>query len=149
MKNLFNTNDAAEIHYRIDKLTPDSQKLWGKMNAGQMLAHCTAALKAANGETHPPRIFIGRILTPFIKNNYYNEAPFPKNTPTDKTFVMNGAHDFEKEKQLLKAAIEKFYNNGEGGVTKHPHSFFGKLTPAQWSRGMYKHLDHHLRQFGV
>ena len=149
MNNLFSAADLAAILSRIDKLTPATQGRWGKMTADQMLAHCTAALKVANNEAHPPRMFIGRILGPLVKNNFFNDKPFPKNTPTDKTFIVADQRDFEKEKRLLKEQIDKFFNGGEAGVTKHPHSFFGKLTPMQWGIGMYKHLDHHLRQFGV
>ncbi|MFD1127776.1 DUF1569 domain-containing protein [Paenibacillus provencensis] len=30
----------------------------------------------------------------------------------------------------------------------NPHPFFGKLTSEEWSIGLYKHLDHHLKEFG-
>jgi hypothetical protein len=149
MNNLFNTADVDSILSRLDKLTPDSERKWGKMTVEQMMAHCTAALKVANNEAYPPRIFIGRILSPFIKKNFFNEKPFPKGTPTDKSFIVKDKRDFNKEKQLLKDQVEKFIEGGEMRVTRHPHSFFGKLTPTEWSIGMWKHLDHHLRQFGV
>jgi Protein of unknown function (DUF1569) len=44
---------------------------------------------------------------------------------------------------------DRFAKGGAEGCTKHPHNFFGKLTPLEWATGMYKHLDHHLRQFGA
>ena len=50
---------------------------------------------------------------------------------------------------LLLKYIEKFQAGGEEKCTTYPHPFFGKVTPREWSIGMYKHLDHHLRQFGV
>ena len=149
MNNLLNVSDVAAITSRIDNLTAGSQRQWGKMTVAQMLAHCTAALRVANDETHPPRIFIGRILAPFIRKTFFDETPFPKNTPTDKSFIVTDQRDFDNEKKILKEQINKFCTGGEAGVTKHPHSFVGRLTPQQWSIGMYKHLDHHLRQFGV
>lgn len=149
MNNLFDATDVTAVISRIDKLTPATPRLWGKMTAPQMMAHCSAALRVANDEVHLPRMFIGHILAPFIRKNFYNEAPFPKNTPTDKSFVISDERDFENEKQRLKEQVNKFYKGGEASVTKHPHTFFGPLTPQQWSIGMYKHLDHHLRQFGV
>ena len=45
--------------------------------------------------------------------------------------------------------IDRFAAAGPKGCTTHPHSFFGPLTPDEWAILMYKHLDHHLRQFGV
>jgi len=149
MKNLFDANATTEIIARIDELKPDSQRQWGKMNVAQMMAHCTAALETATDQRHPPRIFIGKILGPIFKSSFLNEKPFAKNSPTDKSFIMTGEKDFDKEKIRLKNIILSFANGGEAKCTSHPHSFFGKLTPNEWARGMYKHMDHHLRQFGV
>jgi Protein of unknown function (DUF1569) len=149
MKNLFQPETVEEIKQRIEKLHPDSKRLWGKMEVAQMLAHCTAALEVAAGQKFPPRMFIGRILGPFIKPVFTNEKPFKKNTPTDKSFLVIDQRNFEKEKSRLLELINQFSTGGPEKVTTHPHSFFGKLTPIEWGTGMYKHLDHHLRQFGV
>lgn len=149
MQNLFQESAVEEIKARINKLNPVSQRLWGKMEAAQMMAHCSASLEVAAGQTFPPRIFIGRIITPFLKSIFSNEKPFAKNTPTDKSFIVIDERNFEKEKARLIDIITVFSTGGEAKCTTHPHSFFGKLTPHEWSTGMYKHLDHHLRQFGV
>ena len=149
MNNLFTPADVANILSRLDKLTPEKERKWGIMTVDQMLAHCTAALKVANGDAKSKRMFIGRILGPIIRKNYFSEKPFPRSTPTDKTFIITDRREFEKEKEILKQLIQKFANGGEAGVTTSPHSFFGKLTPMQWSIGMWKHLDHHLRQFAA
>jgi hypothetical protein len=72
-----------------------------------------------------------------------------QNAPTDKSFIVSEERDFVKERARLISLIDRFATAGPHGCTKHPHCFFGKLTPAQWGTGMYKHLDHHLRQFGA
>ncbi|MDB5248320.1 MAG: hypothetical protein JWQ40_2714 [Segetibacter sp.] len=149
MKNLFEPRTLEEIQQRINKLTPGSQRQWGKMEVAQMLAHCTAALEVAVGLKSPPRMFIGRIIGPFIKSVFTNEKPLRKNTPTDKSFIVIDQRNFEKEKAQLIELIAQFSKGGAAKVTTHPHSFFGKLTPTEWATGMYKHLDHHLRQFGA
>ena len=149
MKTLFNQNDKNEIISRIDNLKTTAEKQWGKMDVAQMVAHCSAALEVAAGLKFPPRIFIGRVIGSFFKPMFSNEKPFDKNTPTDKSFVMTGAHDLEKEKATLKKLIQQFSDGGPQKCTTHPHTFFGKLTPEEWGIGMYKHLDHHLRQFNV
>lgn len=149
MKNLFQPETVDEVISRLDNLQPASSRQWGKMDVAQMLAHCSAALDLATGALNPPRIFIGRLLGPLVKPIFTNDKPFSKNNPTDKTLVVADQRDFLREREQLKAKIQQFHGGGEARCTRHPHPFFGDLTPAAWARGMYKHLDHHLRQFGA
>lgn len=130
-------------------LRPDSERLWGKMNTAQALAHCSAGLELAFGERTPPRAFIGRILGPIIKPLALgNDEPMRKNSPTVEGLVVNDDRDLAKEQERLRGMIDRFAAGGPAACTSHPHSFFGRLTPGQWAVLMYKHLDHHLRQFG-
>jgi len=147
MKSLYQAEAVHEIIGRIDMLQPTTQRKWGKMEVAQMLAHCSAALEVAVGQKFPPRLFIGKILGSLLKPSYSNEKPFPKNSPTDKSFIVSDKRVFLEEKERLIKLINQFVNGGEIACTTHPHSFFGNLTPQEWSKGMYKHLDHHLRQF--
>lgn len=149
MKNLFEREATDEVLSRIDQLRPDSQRQWGKMDVSQMMAHCSAALDMACGRNNPPRMLIGRLLGRMVKPIFTNEKPFSQNSPTDKTLVIADARDFGREQELLRAKVREFADGGEARCTRHPHPFFGALTPQEWSRGMYKHLDHHLRQFGA
>jgi hypothetical protein len=102
----------------------------------------------ACGKLNPPRLLIGRLIAPFLKSIDTNEKPFPKDSPTDKQLVVSDARDFVRERELLMEKVRQFHDGGEAKCTRNPHPFFGDLTPQAWSRGMYKHLDHHLRQFG-
>lgn len=147
MKNLFNQSDISEILARIDKLTSTSQSQWGKMNVGQMLAHLNAALETAMGLNTPKRLFIGRVLGPFVKPNYLSEKPLGKNAPTDKFYIFTDNRDFEKEKAKTIELIKQFFEGGASKCTTNHHSFFGKLTPEEWALSQWKHFDHHLRQF--
>jgi Protein of unknown function (DUF1569) len=149
MKNLFQQDACAEIVSRIDKLQPASERQWGKMNVAQMMAHCSATLDMAAGRLNPARIFIGRLIGPFVKPMFTNDKPFSRNSPTDKKLVVSDQRDFLREQEQLKLKLRQFHEGGEQACTRHPHPFFGALTPEEWSRGMYKHLDHHLRQFGA
>lgn len=79
----------------------------------------------------------------------YNDKTLPRNMSTIPTILIADNRDFEREKELLKEKIILFQNNGPEKCTTHPHPFFGKLTSEQWGIGVYKHLDHHLTQFGV
>ncbi|MBS1756940.1 MAG: DUF1569 domain-containing protein [Bacteroidetes bacterium] len=149
MNNLFNKSDVSEILARIDKLTPTSQAQWGKMNVGQMLAHLNTALETALGLNSPKRLFIGRILGPFVKANYLSEKPLSKNAPTDKFYIYTDNRDFEHEKIKCIDLVKQFFDGGASKCTTNPHSFFGNLTPDEWALSQWKHFDHHLRQFGV
>jgi len=149
MKNLFESEAVDEVIGRIDSLQPSTQRQWGKMDVAQMMAHCSACLDMASGKLNPPRILIGRIIGPFVKPVYTNEKPFSPNSPTDKKLVISDVRDFARERERLKDCVREFHQGGTVKCTRHPHPFFGALTPAEWSRGMYKHLDHHLRQFGA
>ena len=149
MKNIFERDALQEVNQRINKLQPNSQRQWGKMDVAQMFAHCSAALEVAAGKKFPPRIFIGRILAPFFRSVFSNDKPFKQNMPTDNSFLIIDQRNFEREKARLIDLVTQFSTGGEAICTTHPHPFFGKLTPKEWATGMYKHLDHHLRQFGV
>ena len=150
MKNLFEAAAVEEVKERMALLRPDSERQWGKMNPAQTLAHCSAAMEMAVGERTPPRILIGRLLGRFAKKSMIvNEKPMPRNVGTDKSLVVSDERDFVVERQRLRESIDRFAAGGPGICTKHPHFFFGPLTPEEWAALMYQHLDHHLRQFRV
>jgi hypothetical protein len=148
MKNLFDELCYYEILKRLEELPPNAQRQWGKMDVAQMLAHCAETMEVAIGTKTLPQTDIGRILGPFLKQTFINYKDFRKNNPADKRFVIVGQCDFYREKVRLRGLIRTFHEGGEKNCTHHPHFFFGKLSPMEWSIGMYKHLDHHLRQFG-
>lgn len=150
MNNLYEPDRAEEIKKRITALTPASQRQWGTMDAAQALAHCSAAMETATGDVLPPRMLIGRLLGPLVKTKVVGTTePLRRNGPTAKFLVINEQRDLAKEQQRLCALIDKFAKAGPIGCTKHPHTFFGPLKPEEWATLMYKHLDHHLRQFGA
>ena len=148
MKNLFEAATVEEVKGRLAQLKPDSERVWGKMNPAQALAHCSAAMGMAMGAKKPPRIFIGRLLGRFAKKSMIaKEKPMPRNVGTDKSLVVSDERDFGVERQRLSEFIDRFAAGGPGACTRHPHFFFGPLTPVEWAALMYQHLDHHLRQF--
>jgi hypothetical protein len=149
MKSLFEAAVAEEVKERMAQLRQDNERQWGKMNPAQALAHCSSAMEVAVGMKSPPRSFIGRLFGRLAKSSILSEKPIARNMPTDKSFVVNDDRDFEAERQRLHRLIDRFAADGPAGCTRHPHSFFGPLTPTEWAELNYKHLNHHLRQFGV
>jgi hypothetical protein len=120
------------------------------MNAAQALAHCSVGMELALGEKILPRMFLGRIMGWVVKPlALRNDEPMRRNSPTAKGLVVEDQRDLEAERERLRGLIDRFAAAGPEGCTTHPHSFFGRLTPEEWATLTYKHLDHHLRQFGV
>jgi hypothetical protein len=149
MKTIFNDIDKNEIIQRIEKLTPESKALWGKMNVGQMLAHCAEAAKLPIREVKTAFSPI-QILGQFFKKSFIQEGkPFRKNSPTAPDLRMVDEKDFSKEKANFIAVLNKINADGEKGITQARHPFFGKMSVEDWGMIGYKHADHHLSQFGV
>jgi hypothetical protein len=151
MKNLFDATVADQVKTRLGKLRPQTERLWGKMTSAQMLAHCSVSMQWAVGEVMPekgalPARLMGRLVKPMV---FRNDDPMRKNSPTTKSLIVAGEPDFAAERDRLSGLIDKFATGGPASCTTNPHPFFGKMTPDEWAVLMYKHLDHHLRQFGV
>jgi hypothetical protein len=150
MRNIFEPNASQEIKQRISHLRPDSERQWGKMNPAQTAAHLCKGMEQALGDVLPPRLLIGRLMGGFVKSRALrDDAPMRRNSPTVPGFVVLDDRDFIAERDRLNGLIDRVAAAGPAGCTAHPHSFFGNMTPEQWGILMYKHLDHHLRQFGV
>ena len=147
-RNLFDPARAEEVKQRLSQLRPDCGPQWGRMNPAQALWHCSMAIEMALGERKPPRAFLGRIIGRFIKPLVLgNDEPLRRNAPSAKELLVSDQRDLEIERKRLCRFIDRFVSAGTGGCTTYPHPFFGVLTPHEWSTLMYKHLDHHLRQF--
>ena len=149
MNSLFSSEATSQLIQRIEQLTTESQAKWGKMNVGQMLAHCSTTMEVARDQKHIKRLFIGYVIGGFLKKQFYNDAPTKKNSPTHPYFIPTEEVDLTTEKERLINHLQAFQAGGAEKCTKQQHAFFGKLTEEQWAMGMYKHTDHHLQQFGV
>ncbi len=149
--NLFDETKRAELIARINLLTPESKALWGNLSVGDMFCHCLDGSKMALGEiaaTDRSNFF----TRSFVKFLVVYVVPIPKGAaaPPEINPHESGTkpQDFEKERQLLIDDINNFANL-QANDFKGKHHVFGKLTHHQWSRLGYKHINHHLKQFGV
>src|SRR5215471_13694619 len=150
MKNLFDVALANQIKQRIDRLRIDSERQWGKMTVAQTLSHCGSGLEMALGEIKPPRALIGRLIGSAIKSKVGgNDEELRRNSGTVNELVVSGERNLDTERVRLCSLIDRFVSGGPSVCTTRPHPFFGPLTPVEWAVLMYKHLDHHLRQFGA
>jgi hypothetical protein len=149
MKSLYDPAAAEEIKLRLASLTPETERLWGKMTAPQMLAHCSATMEQPVGDTVLRRVLIGRLIGPLFKAQFSNDKPWSKSGPTAPELIVSNERDLATERDRLNILIDRFSQAGPEGCATSPHAFFGKLTPEEWGKGMYKHFDHHLRQFNA
>ncbi|MNY65825.1 hypothetical protein D3C86_2031560 [compost metagenome] len=78
-----------------------------------------------------------------------SDKPLKRGLPTDKSFLVVDQRDFDVEKEKLAVLINHFVAKGPMGISKNPHPIFGDMTPDEWGYLAWKHLDHHLTQFGA
>lgn len=150
LPNIFTTDVAQELIQRINQLTPATQAVWGKMSVAQMLAHCNVTYEMIYEDIHPqPNFFMKLILKSFVKKIVTNEVPYKHHSQTAPQFIIKETKDFEKEKNRLISYITKTQQLGETHFDNKLSHSFGPLNKTEWNNMFYKHLDHHLRQFGV
>lgn len=149
MKSLFSKEAVTEIKARVENLEPNKRPTWGKMTPSQMLAHCKFPLQVALEELQleKPNLF-KRLLFSLFKSSLYDDKPWKQNLPTAKEFKVSNEKDFLKEKTELLEFINRFHEK-KSQVKWPPHPLFGSFNTEQWGKMQYKHLDHHLKQFGV
>ena len=148
MKTLFDPAAHKAITDRLAALPPTAARQWGKMDVAQMLAHCAAALEVGTGDRPRKQALVGKVLAPFVRGSVLGDKPFSRNSPTDPTFVITDSRDFAREKERLIELIARFAAGGAASAGGQMHSFFGRISGEEWGTLMYKHLDHHLGQFG-
>jgi hypothetical protein len=150
MANVFNPNDVKEIHSRIEKLAPDTQAQWGKMDVAQMMAHVNVPYEMAYEGTGAKATGLKRILlTWFVKPIVAGPKPYKKNSRTAPEFIIADKRVFDTEKARLVGYVQKTLELGEKEFEGKASNSFGNMTAKEWNTTFYKHLDHHLNQFGV
>ena len=150
MNSVFDPAVVAELTARISNLAPTTSPQWGKMSVDQMLAHCNVTYEMVYSDKHPkPGRFKRFLLSTFVKGAVVGPKPYGRSVPTAPQFRMVGAKDFELEKRRLVDYLHRVQREGEGAFEGKESNSFGALSSAEWNVMFYKHLDHHLTQFGV
>ncbi|OIQ21555.1 DUF1569 domain-containing protein [Lacinutrix sp. MedPE-SW] len=147
MESIFNTQTVNSIFNRIDKIDKNTQAIWGKMDAAQMFYHCQGPLNIML-QKKDYGLKPNWLMKILIKKSLYSDAPYRKNLPTIPAFKIVEPKDFKTEKKALVELVKELYTQ-KGKESWEPHPVFGYYTNEQWAKMQYKHLDHHLKQFGV
>jgi uncharacterized protein DUF1569 len=144
---IWNASDRDAIMRRFAQLSPQASPRWGKFDAPRMLAHVTDGVRMATGEipiaprNGPLKYWPINVLVMFY-------LPWPKSAPTAPELLERKPVDFQSELATLDAALHRFLARDINGQWT-PHVAFGRLTGSQWGRLTYRHMDHHLGQFGI
>jgi len=150
MKNMFNEKEIQTVVGRIKNLNTQAQPLWGKMSVDQMLAHCNVTYEMVYDKKHPkPNAFKRWMLKTIVKPIVVSDKPYKKNSRTAPEFLITDAKNFELEKNRLVDFINRTQRLGANHFENKASHAFGSLTSKEWNMMFYKHLDHHLKQFGV
>jgi Protein of unknown function (DUF1569) len=151
MINILSPEGAKTVIDRINTLQPNQQPLWGKMSADKMLAHCNVTYQFVYEQEKfkHPNWLMKFIVKTFIKKIVVGDKPYAKNSRTAPEFIITDERNFEKEKATLTANILRTQQLGEKHFDGLENFSFGKLSKTEWNTLFYKHLDHHLTQFGV
>jgi hypothetical protein len=147
MKTLWDTTARKELCERLGRLTPAAARRWGTMSAPQMVAHLNDAMRMAIGDMPVAPRNLPLRFTP-IKQLVIYCLPFPKGAPTAPELVSRIPADWPTECATLLTLMDRFAQRDRGGPWPD-HPAFGKLTSKAWGVLAYRHVDHHLKQFGV
>lgn len=141
---------VAQLCARIESIDSSNAPLWGKMNAAQMMAHCCIPYEQALGiNTKKPPLIMRALLRLFFKQTLTNEVPYKKNLATAPEFIMPPDSVFVDNQQRLMQRIHELAALGRNAFEGREQITLGALSSREWNNLLYKHIDHHLRQFGA
>ena len=145
-KSLYDPQTFQQTLDRINQITPETKPQWGEMDAAQMMSHCAAIIDVGNGKPLENTPFMAKLFKGFIRKMVVGPKPYPKSAKTHPQYLRRSSKDFAEEKQRLLSSLEKLRELEDQDVE---HILFGVLTKDEKGWAQYKHLDHHLTQFGV
>lgn len=151
MKTLARAEDKVEVLHRLEGLTAESPRRWGRMNAPQMVCHLSDSFLAVTGQKDVSMAasLLYRTLLKWIA--LYLPVPWPPGISTRPELdqVLGGGTkpaQFAEDVARLRVLVEQATSATPGW---HQHPRFGRMSETEWLRWAYLHMDHHLRQFGV
>lgn len=150
MNNVFDIAVVHKLIERIQQLQANTQPKWGKMSVDQMLAHCNVTYEMAFENKHAkPSALLQLMLKLFVKKTVVSDKPYKHSLKTAPAFIIQDAKNFEEERNRLIEYIKKTQGLGAAYFDGKASHSFGVLNKEEWNNMFYKHLDHHLSQFGV
>lgn len=143
---IYDSARREELAQRLDRLTATTRPRWGRMDAGRMVCHLLEAFRMPSGELRIRRRFVP--LRGVVRWLMLYQLPFPKGAPTAREMLIRPASTFDDDRAALGAAI-RAATEPAATAPRGDHPLFGEMSVRDWGVLMYKHTDHHLRQFGL
>ncbi len=147
MKTLWTESDRSALLDRLTRLNADAKPQWGKMNCAQMLAHLNDSMRMTVGDL-PAQSKGGPLRYTPLKQLIIYWLPWPQGAPTAPELISRAPDGIEQETAAVQALVERFAQCADKSQWPE-HPAFGKLSAKDWGVLAYRHIDHHLRQFGV
>jgi len=144
MKTIFDKTTRDELINRINTLNENSTAQWGRMNVSQMFKHCSQWDEMALGKKKYKQSFIGKLFGKRGLKDMMKDEPIKKNLPTVPSFKIKENPDFAEEKKKWVRLLDEYKDFSNDGFI---HPFFGAMKKQDTGYMVYKHIDHHLRQF--
>jgi hypothetical protein len=151
MKTWFDPRDRAAILQRVERLTADRVPRWGRMNAQEAICHLADLVRVALNEKRCEPLGLP-LSWPVISTFIVWIMPWPKGVDTAPELRpglgMTSPTEFDRDRRELVALLQRFSDHPVDRAFG-PSPAFGPMGRASWGRFMWRHLDHHLRQFGL
>jgi hypothetical protein len=148
MRSILNEGDRAAICNRMRSLSASSTARCGRMSVTGMLQHLHLSARMAVGDL-PVASANKRVFQVFpLKHLILYVFPFPKGAPTARELYPGEAASFEEERAAVLALLDRMGVGPQDGPGP-AHPLFGPLSWREWGAATYKHVDHHLKQFGA
>jgi hypothetical protein len=147
-KTIFDVATRNSLRARIATLRPDSPRKFGKMNPAQMMCHLEDSISCATGRT-PTKAKKSAMSSRFLRWLIIYVIPWPKGkAETVPEMMLTQPGEFERDKQRLVSALDEAAQRG-ASTSWATHPAFGDLTGRDYGTLIYRHFDHHLKQFSV
>ena len=151
MKSIFTPSTMQELRTRLASMTPHSRRRWGRMSAQQAVCHLSDWFRGLLGDRPIPGKDPGPGVRMLRFLAFSTPLPWPRGFPTapmqDQEKGGTPPAEFTADVAELDSLMVRFAK--AGGVGLLPHNRWGNLSPGMWGRYGYRHVNHHLRQFGL
>lgn len=147
MGSLRNETQRGELVERLGHLRPETRAQWGSLDAARMLCHLADSLHAGLGRLAVAPGQGPAILRHFpMKQLALTVIPMPKGAKAPPELLATAPGDFESDRRRVVEGMEESAASSGRGPE---HFLFGAMSMEQWNALQWKHIDHHLRQFGM
>jgi hypothetical protein len=146
-KTVWNPRDCEELKARVRRLNATRTPEWGRFTAQQMVVHLCDSLRMASGEL-PTAPKNKPIRHPPLKQLIIYWLPFPRNVQTAPELLIRTPGEFASDVGELVDRLESFVKAGPAAAAA-VHPLFGRMNGRLWGVLVYRHMHHHLAQFGV